>query len=133
MALDLGVTNLAEQAEAGYTFEVLHPVTEEGTGAFITVRGDQSKIVQAFGRKRFAVLQKKQQKQGKNADFSLDELEEMAVEAAVVRIKNWKGFEDKGSDIPFTKENAISILTEHPWIRTAVTEAAENLENFHPS
>ena len=134
--LDLKKTNVAVDAEAGYEFELIHPATGEGTGGFIKVRGEHSKVVQAFARKRINEFQKREKMakgKGKELEFTTDELEEMAVENAVNRIISWRGIGADGVEVPFTVENATQILTEHPWIRKAVSEESENILNFRPS
>lgn len=133
---DLSKNNLSEVAEAGYTFELKLP-TGAATGVMIKVRGEESKIVKQYGRKKYAEMQMKQQaarRRGKDVeDMSLEEAEELAVEQAVMRIIDWTGLADKGKEVPFTKESATAILTEHSWIRTAVMEESNQLLNFRPS
>lgn len=133
MALDLAVTNIAAQAESGYEFELLHPATGEGTEGFIKVRGSNSKVVQQHARKVVTEMQKREKvAKGKNKeiDYSLDELEDMGVERAVVRIISWRGISESGKEVPFTKENAERILKEHAWIKEAVFENSDDLLNF---
>lgn len=133
MALDLAVTNIAAQAESGYEFELLHPATGEGTEGFIKVRGSNSKVVQQHARKVVTEMQKREKvAKGKNKeiDYSLDELEDMSVERAVVRIISWRGISESGKEVPFTKENAERILKEHAWIKEAVFENSDDLLNF---
>ena len=133
MALDLTITNIAAFAEAGYEFELLHPATGEGTGGFLVVRGEKSKIVQNHARKVVTEMQKREKvAKGKNkeVELTIEELEDMAVDRAVVRIISWRGIQEDGQDIPFTRENAEKILKDHPWIREAVMEESENLLNF---
>lgn len=134
MAFDLVKNNLSTIAEAGYEFEVTLPGSGEGTGAFVTVRGSESKTVKAYQRKKFAEYQMKQKaarKRGRDEDdLSLEEAEELAVEAAVGRIIQWKGFEESGKEVLFSQENATRILTEHSWIREQVMEASNDLLNF---
>ena len=50
----------------------------------------------------------------------------------MVRIIDWKGILEDGAEVPFTKENATRILTEHSFIREQVMEAAGDLLNFRP-
>lgn len=131
--LDLAKNNFADQAEAGYEFELEHPATGEGMGAFIKVRGDRSRVVQAHARKRVTELQTKEKmakRKGKDTDMSLDELEAMAIESAIVRVISWRGIAQNGEEIPFTKENAQEVFKEHSWIREQVMENAEQLLNF---
>jgi hypothetical protein len=130
---DLSVNDFGKIAESGYEFEVTVPGTGEGTGAFITVRGEQSPTVKAFGRKKFQELQMKQQqakRRGKEYDLDLEEAEDMAVDAAVVRVISWKGFGEEGKELPFTKENAERIFKQHPWLREQVMEHSGDLVNF---
>jgi len=133
MALDLAKTNIAAEAESGYEFELLHPATGEGTEGFIKIRGEKSKVVQTHARKVVTEMQKREKMaKGKNkeVELSIEDLEEMAVERAFVRIISWKGIQEDGVDLPFTRENAERILKEHPWIRESVMEESENLLNF---
>lgn len=136
MSLDLAKTNLADAADAGYEFEIKLPGTGDPTGAFITVRGEMSKTVKAYARQKFREFQLKEQqakRRGKQTeDITLEEAEEMAVEAAVVRVISWKGITENGKEVQFTKENAERIFTEHSWIREQVMEESNQLLNFRP-
>lgn len=133
---DLSKNNLAETAEVGFEFELKMPGTQAGTGAFVTVRGDQSKTVKNYARKKYQELKVREQaarRRGKDPeDLTLDEAEEMAVEAAVIRLISWKGLGEAGKELPFTKENAERVLKDHPWIREQVMEEASQLLNFQP-
>jgi len=131
--LDLKLQNLAEQAEAGYEFELLYPGTQEKTGAFVKVRGSQSKVVRNYAKKKYNEYRLREQqakRKGKEEELSLDEAEEMAIDNAIVRIISWKGITEGGVDVPFTKETAARILQEHSWIREAIMEEADQLLNF---
>lgn len=133
--LNLTKTNFAESAEAGHEFELLLP-TGESTGAFIKVRGDQSKTVKAYARKKFNEFELKKKAaraRGKDDDLTLEEAEELAIEAAVIRIIGWRGIGDDNGEIAFTEENAKRILKEHSWIREQVMEESSLLINFRPS
>ena len=132
---DLSKNNLSVAAESGYEFELMMPGTNEPTGAFITVRGEQSPIVQQFNRKRYNEYQlsvNQAKRRGKEYDISLDEAEEKAIEAAVNRIITWRNFADEGKELPFTKEAAATVLKDHSWIREAVVEVSSDLLNFDP-
>ena len=129
---DLTKNDLSVAAEAGYEFELMLP-TGEATGAFITVRGEQSPAVKAYGRKMFNLYQQKQKiakRRGKEDDLDLDEAEDMSVEAAYVRLIGWKGIAESGKAVEFNADNAKRILKAHSWIREAVMEESTNLHNF---
>lgn len=132
---DLSKNNFAETAEAGYEFQLRLP-TGDLTDAYITVRGDNSKTVKAFNRRKFTEMRQKQQiakRRGRDEEeFTIEEGEDLAVESAIVRIITWKNIAEKGVEIPFTKENADRILREHPWIREQVMEESSLITNFRP-
>ncbi len=133
MALNLSVLNVSEVSESGFEFELVHPATGEGLDAWIRVRGDKSRSVQSHARKVVTEMQKREKvAKGKNKDIDLtiQELEDMAVDRAIVRIISWKGIQEDGKDVPFTRENAERILKDHPWIREAVMENSEDLQEF---
>lgn len=132
MAFDIAKTNLAEKAEAGYTFKVKLP---DGTPTDfeITVRGSQSPKVKAHSKKVFNQLQVKEQqakRKGKEVEFNLEDAEDMAVESAVTRLVNWTGLEEDGKVIKFTEENAKRIMRELDWVRAQVLEEADIAANF---
>ena len=86
MAFDIKKTNLAEQAEAGYEFEVKLP-DGSSTDFYITVRGNLSPKVKKFSKDLFNQLQLKelQAKRKGKADqpVDLDEAEETLIKSAV--------------------------------------------------
>ena len=136
MAFDLAKHNYTEIAEEGYKFELKLPGTGEGTGVFITVRGDQSKTVKAFGRKKYSEFKLREQqakRRGKEVDdMTLEEAEELSIESAVVRVIAWENITENGKEVAFTKENAERIFKEHSWIKDQVMEEAGQLLNFRP-
>jgi len=135
MAFDLVKQDFNKAAEAGFTFELKLP-TGEPSGAKLTVIGDMSPTVKAYSRKKFSEYQMKQsiaKRKGKEVDdLSLDEAEDLAVEAALIRLINWTGIQEGGKDVPFSKEKAREVLTQHSWVREAVMAEAADLTNFQP-
>lgn len=133
MAFDIKKTNLAEQAEAGYEFEVKLP-DGSSTDFYITVRGNLSPKVKKFSKDLFNQLQQKelQAKRKGKADqpVDLDEAEETLVKSAVARIVTWKGLEDDGKVVEPTQENFIRIMTELDWVRKQVLDESDNDANF---
>ena len=132
--LDLKVTNLAESAETGFEFELLLPESKDKTGGFITVRGSQSPTVRNYSKRKwneYNVKVQQAKRKGKEVDeMTLDEAEDLAIENAVNRIISWRGIGEAGVEIPFTKENAETVLRKHSWIREQVMEESDNLMNF---
>lgn len=134
--LDLTKTNLSQAAETGYEFEVRIPGTLEATGAFITVRGDQSPTVKTYGKRKYQEFKTREtaaKRRGRDPeDMTLDEAEDLAIESAIVRVISWKGITEAGKEVPFSKENATRIFKEHSWLREAVMEESSQLLNFRP-
>lgn len=131
--MELNNVNLAAQAAVGYNLELVHPATGDKLGGVITVRGDESREVQSYNRKRFMELQKRERmNKGKNTDYTLNEIEEIGVESATVRVMSWKNITKDGIDLEFNKENAEMLFRDYPWIRKQVMEAAEDLSLFLP-
>ena len=133
MAFDIKKTNLAEQAEAGYEFEVKLP-DGSSTDFYITVRGNLSPKVKKFSKDLFNQLQLKelQAKRKGKADqpVDLEEAEETLVKSAVARIVTWKGLEDDGKVVEPTQENFVRIMTELDWVRKQVLDESDNDANF---
>ena len=133
MAFDIKKTNLAEQAEAGYEFEVKLP-DGSSTDFYITVRGNLSPKVKKFSKDLFNQLQQKelQAKRKGKADqpVDLDEAEETLIKSAVARIVTWKGLEDGGKVVEPTQENFVRITTELDWVRKQVLDESDNDANF---
>lgn len=133
MALNLSVLNVSEVSESGIDIELVHPATGEGLDAWVRVRGKDSRTVQNHARKVVNDMQKREKiAKGKNkdADLSIEELEMLAVERAVIRIISWRGIEEDGQPVPFTVENATRILKDNPWIREQVLENSDDLTGF---
>lgn len=131
--MDLSKSNPKLSAEAGYTFNVELP---DGTisDIEITVRGEHSPAVRSHSRKMFEEYrnreaQAKRQKRDV-PDLSLDEMEDQAVDMAIVRTKGWKNIQVDGKDVEFSEANARAIYKEHPFIREQVLEEAGSNLNF---
>lgn len=132
---DIKLQDFSKSAELGYTFSLKLP-TGADSGAKLTVIGDMSPTVKAYGRKLFQEYQQKQataRRKGRPEDeIDLDEAEERAVESALVRLVDWQGITEDGEEVPFSKAKAASVLKQHPWIRDAVMQEAADINNFRP-
>lgn len=134
--MDLQKVNIAKSSEEGYEFEITFPDTGERLGGFITVRGTHSPVVREYSRKKFNDMQTKAamaRKRGKDPEeMTLDEAEDMAIEAAVVRTISWRNIKDGGVEVPFSKERAAQLYREYPWIREQVAKESDMVINFRP-
>lgn len=134
MGFDIKVQDFSAAAAIGYEFELKLP-TGAGSGAYLTVIGDQSSVVKQYSKRKFQEYQQRQaiaKRKGKEEELSLDEAEEMAIEAAIVRLVGWKGITEDGKEVKFTKDKAREILTQHSWIREQIMEESADVGNFIP-
>jgi hypothetical protein len=133
MAFDIKKTNLAEQAETGYEFEVKLP-DGGSTDFYITVRGNLSHKMKKYSKDLFNKMQMKEiqnKRRGKGEQpIDLDEAEQTLVESAVARIVTWRGLEEDGKVVEPTQENLAKVMLEHDWIRSQVLEQSDDAANF---
>ena len=131
--MDLNSLDLSKDAEAGYELTLVHPVSGDDLDGVIRVRGDKSKAIQAFSRKRVNELQRRERMlkgKGKDENLSIEELEQMHIESGIARVISWKNIKKDGEDLPFTKENAEAVFKEYPWILEQTLDASSNLNLF---
>ena len=133
MAFDIKKTNLAEQAENGYEFEVKLP-DGSSTDFFITVRGNLSPKIKKYSKDLFNKMQQKElnnKRKGKaEQPMDIEEAEATLVDSAVVRIITWRGLEEDGAVVEPTPENFKRIMTELDWVRSQVIDESDNAANF---
>lgn len=130
--LDLSKNDPSKVAEAGFEFNVVLPDGTE-TDATIKVRGKNSKKVVAFSRGLAQELTQRDQaniRRGKKSEMSIEEAEDLAVRIAANRVISWKGLGKDGVEVPFSEDNAETILKEYPFLREQVMEESDNLLNF---
>lgn len=128
------VPQVADQSEAGYTFEPTYP-DGRGIGATITVRGPESRAVRDLLTRQLAQLRAREaqaRKRGRDAaePSTLDELEEQAVDLAVAYTIGWAGFVDAGAAMEPTEANLRATYRGYSWIRRQVIDEAQDLGNF---
>lgn len=131
---DIVKQDFSKSAEAGYTFELKLP---DGSlsGAKLTIIGDMSPAVKAYGRRKFTEFQARAataKRKGKEDQIDLDEAEDSAIEGALVRLIGWEGITENGKPVEFSKEKAAEVLRAHAWIREAIMEEASDVTNFRP-
>jgi len=133
MAFDIKKTNLAEQAEAGYEFEVKLP-DGSSTDFYITVRGNLSPKMKKYSKDLFNKMQMKDlqaEKRNKGKQpIDLDEAEATLIESAATRVITWKGLEDDGKVVEPTPENITRIMADLDWVRKQVLDESDNDANF---
>lgn len=134
MSFDIFEQDYSKAAESAFEFELKLP-TGADSGAKLQVIGGQSSTIRNYNKRKYQEYQQRQQiakRKGKDDELSLDEAEELAIENAAVRLVGWKGIQEKGKDVPYSKEKANEILKQHPWIREQIIQESEDILNFPP-
>lgn len=133
---DLKKNNPAVQAEVGFKFNVTLPDGSK-TDAFVTVRGANSPVVKNHSRKIFQEFKLREQQAKRRGrepeELTLEEAEDLAAESAAVRVIDWDGFSEDNKKVEFSKEEAIRLMKEYPFLREQVMEASDNIFNFSKS
>lgn len=134
MSFDLSQQNYSTAAEQGYTLNLVLPDGTE-SDATITILGDLSPTVKNFGKRKYKEIKAQidaAKRRGKEWEPSLDEAEDSAVEAAMIRLVGWNGITEGGKKVEYTKEKAQEVLKAHPWIRELIVNESANVTNFTP-
>ena len=134
MAFDIVKQDFSASSEIGYEFELKLP-TGEGSGAFLTVIGDYSPTVKQYAKRKYQEFNQRQtiaRRKGKEEELSLEDAENLSIEAALVRLIGWRGFTEEGKEVKFSKDKAREVLTQHSWIRDQIQEESSDVGNFKP-
>ena len=134
MAFDLQLQDYSKSSEIGHEFELKLP-TGEGSGAFLTVIGDYSPTVKQYAKRKYQEFNQRQtiaRRKGKEEELSLEDAENLSIEAALVRLIGWRGFTEEGKEVKFSKDKAREVLTQHSWIRDQIQEESSDVGNFKP-
>jgi hypothetical protein len=125
--------SLGKFAEAGVPVQLIMPDGTD-TGGVIMVRGDQSPICKAHARNTFQERQMRENilvnKGQKVPPLTLEELEEMTLEAAVVAVISWEGIAlNDDTDTPFSAAAARQLFEEDHY-KNLVLEASRDASRF---
>jgi hypothetical protein len=134
MAFDIIKQDFSKSAQQGYEFELLLP---EGTasGAYFTILGEMAPDVQNFIKRNVNEQIRKERlpkKNGREEIPTIEDIYEKNVEAALIRLISWRGIQENGKDVPFSKEKAAEIMAKHNWIAPQILEESNKVENFTP-
>jgi hypothetical protein len=82
-------------------------------------------------QKRFQALSKPYRRSIRRGTLSDEVAEKLLVQClSETIVLNWEGVEENGVEIPYSKDNAIMILTKYPELRNYVNDIANELEGF---
>lgn len=137
--IDLAALSPKKKSEEGFEFELLHPVTNEGVGVFITVAGSESDRFRNYVRKQGnEKLRTRFQNQRKGKDAvapTIEGVEEETIGLLAECTLSWRTGDDPvvkhdGKPLECNLANAAFIYRELRWIRDQADEAIGDLGNF---
>lgn len=117
--LDMNQVSQEETAR----FEVLHPVTDAPTGAFIEVYGKDSAFYRSYLNKRKQAQLEKALKKGRGKALTADDLDSEALDMVACMTKGWSGIVDGGKDVEFSTEKAMELYSANLWLKEQVDAA----------
>lgn len=126
MAFDLGEykRNVSDSAD----IEIQHPVTGEALGVTITVLSPDS---DEYRRTSLQLQNDNIRFVRKNrGKTTAERLQQEAMDVLVAATIGWKGLQENGQDLPFTKENVRRVYAEFPFIKEQVDEFTADRRNF---
>jgi len=126
MSLNIN-TNATEKCENGVEFEIL--LDGNGTGAFLTVVGSESKLHTKNARK---FVQESELAKETLADDELEnKLDELEIALIVGTITNWRGIvDDNEKSVVFTQKKALKLIKDNRWIRLQINPVVLKMGKF---
>ena len=130
---DLANLDTIAASNKGVEFELLHPVTKEPLGMFITVYGSDSDVFRQHNRdmtndklRRNAAMRRV----GKDLPVAtVEDSEREGTELLVACTVGFRNIEFNGP-MEFSTANAFKLYTSIPWVRQQVDAAIVDTENF---
>jgi hypothetical protein len=142
---DLASLDVVTKSNEGFELELYSPANMEGLNIFITVLGRDSADFQKLQSEQ---NQRRLDRAGRAGNISKmlseKQMRRDGIELAAVCTKGWKTVDDTdpsnvqiknvlivgGEELPYTKENAIKVYTDFPWIKEQVDDAITDRANF---
>ena len=126
MTFDFTKLDFATKAEAGAVMQVKNPLTGAELGATVTVIGTDSKAFRNLAKQRaIAAINRKE------SDTHDAEADNISMIAKC--ILGWSGIAEGETEITFSFENAVMMLTKYSWLREQIDRFVGDRANFLPS
>lgn len=130
----MNLTSLSKDKHlTDYRFELVHPVSGDPLGVFMTVVSAKSDKAQRFAEKQ---LRKEQMRELENTKSrkpkfkGLSEIIEDSRAMAIDRLTGWENVEWNERPLAFSEENADMLLSECDWIVEQIFEHSNDLGKF---
>lgn len=115
--------------------EIIHPVTKQGTGIFVTIYSCDSETYKKVSRKQLNRRLKNPGRRVAGVQITSEEIEAENIETLVTCTKSWRGVGWSGEAaengvLPFSAANAELLYKRVPTIREQVEAAINDRANF---
>ncbi|TNG94880.1 hypothetical protein FHQ28_05660 [Pasteurellaceae bacterium USgator11] len=131
--MDFSKLDVQSASENAFEFEILHPVTGEGTGAYISVFGSKSepsrKAVLAFEQK-YKKMELENSRRRKPIEVSDEDNWMDGFNLLFPRVAGWRNLNWEGKPLEFNRENAIKLFKACDFIPAQIQEQSGDLGNF---
>lgn len=127
--VDLSSLDLEGSAAKGAELELLHPITDEPLGIFITVMGARSN---AFKRAidRLNAEQLDTRRPQSKRKVTIEAVEARSSQALAAVTIAWRNVVFEGEALDCNPKNAEMLYSQRPWIREQVDEFVGDAKNF---
>lgn len=130
VGFDLSAIDTIAACNKPFEVEIIHPVTKDALGVFISVVGKDSDVYRA---KIKALTEESLTRSARGKSIkSIDKIEADNINALVAAITGWRNVVLDGEVLTYSNANARKLLTRILPIREQVQEAVNDLENFMP-
>ncbi len=141
--IDLATLDTTTASDKGARIPMVHPISKEPIGVFVTVLGKHSETFRELVRERANEGIKKSSeraRRGKQMPVrTAEELEREALELLIACTMGWDSGEGEnyilfqGTQYEFNAKNGMLLYSKLIWLRDQVDDAIGDLENFIPA
>ena len=110
--------------EQGAVMELLDPLTDEPTGATITLLGYDS------AKAKEIIHKNSNKRMKKRSSISAENIEANGLDLVVALTVSWKDIDEKGKPLKCTPENVKKVYEDYGWIRDQVDTYIGDRANF---
>lgn len=123
--MDLSTLKISEEAQE---LNLTNPLTGKKIDVVINVYGLDATIYKRRSRDLYRAILKKSP--DGLSEISEEDDERYANRLIAAHIDGWKNIEIDGKEFKYSRENAVKLIKDFPWIKEQVKRYAEKRANF---
>lgn len=116
--MEFNALDTATKAEEGIEFEIMSPATGKGMGAFLTIKGADSKAY------------KKAHKEAMKRASDETTMEDVASEVAISCATGWRGLTEGGVEMRFSEDSLRRLFASSPTVRDQAIAVQKSRARF---